>query len=316
MAVEADAGEMAEQRGELGAVGLGQRRLLQRGNVGAQMRAIAGAEQHHVDAGLVAHVTIRRVDHAGGAVLVDQKAERIVGLAEPFLDQALLRQLTQFAGDAWRIGKNAAHREHDQGADAVFARHRKHVRPRALVHHVETDHEDVPDRIVHRALERLVGEIDDRVFREPDVTDFAPRFLGEQRRRQSVARVIVHARIDGVQHEQVDVIGAEHAQRIVEARDHPRRRPPFAVPPHRRFGRHHDLVARHRFERMADHALGAVGRRRVDEIEAELDRLEHQPRRLVLAQAGFQPHPREAAGAEPGDADSQSGAAEGGVVHV
>ena len=113
-----------------------------------------------------------------------------------------------------------------------------------------------------------------------------------------------------------NVIGAEHAQRIVEARDHAGRRPPFAVAAHRRLGRHHHLVARHRFQRAADHALGTIGRRGIDEVDAKLDRLEHQPRRLVLAQAGLEPHPREAAGAEPGDADAQTGAAEGGVVHA
>ena len=127
--------------------------------------------------------------------------------------------------------------------------------------------------------------------------------------------MIVFMRLDPVQIEHVDIIGAHHAQRIVEARDHALARPPLAVAIDRRLGRDHDLVARQRLERPPDHALGAVGRRGVDEVDAEIDRLKHQPRRLLLALAGLEPKPREPAGAKAGNADAEAGAAEGGVVH-
>ena len=75
------------------------------------------------------------------------------------------------------------------------------------------------------------------------------------------------------------------------------------------------LVARDLFERLADDAFGAVGRRGVDEIDAKIDGVAHEPRRLLLVQTGFEPHAGKAAGAEPGDADAQAGFAESGVLH-
>ena len=118
-----------------------------------------------------------------------------------------------------------------------------------------------------------------------------------------------------MQIEHVDIVGAHEAERIVETRDHAFRRPPFVVAVNGALGRDHHLVARNRFQRPADHTLGAIRRRGIDEIDAELDRIEHEPRGLILGLAGFQPHPRKAASAEPGNADAQAGAAEGGVVH-
>ena len=195
------------------------------------------------------------------------------------------------------------------------ARGRKHVRPRALVQHVEAHHEHLPDRIAQRARKRLVGEIDDRVLSQPDVPDLALLFLRNERGRERIQRVIVLVRFHGMQIEHVDVIGAHHAQRIVEAFDHALRRPPFVVAVNGGFGCDHHLVPRDRFERPADHALGVVGRRGVDEVDAELDRLEDEQRGFVLALCRLQPHPGKAAGAETGDADAEPRAAEGGVVH-
>ena len=56
-----------------------------------------------------------------------RKAERIVGLAQPFLDQTFVGQRLHLARDPRRIGEDAAHREHHQRADAVLPRDRKHV---------------------------------------------------------------------------------------------------------------------------------------------------------------------------------------------
>ena len=82
-----------------------------------------------------------------------------------------------------------------------------------------------------------------------------------------------------------------------------------------RLGGDHDLVARDGLQRLPDHALGAVARRGVDEVDAEPDGLVDQPRGFVLGLAGLQAEPGEAAGAEAGDADAQAGVAEGGVLH-
>src|SRR6202023_2341917 len=58
MTVQPDAGEAAEQRRELRPIGVRQRRLEQRGDVAAQMRRVAGAEQHDVDTRLMARETV------------------------------------------------------------------------------------------------------------------------------------------------------------------------------------------------------------------------------------------------------------------
>src|SRR5580704_13823473 len=70
MAIEPDAGEVAEQRHEFRPIGLRQRRLEQRGDIGAQMRGVAGAEQHDVDARLMARKPVGGLDHVGGAGLM------------------------------------------------------------------------------------------------------------------------------------------------------------------------------------------------------------------------------------------------------
>ena len=53
-------------------------------------------------------------------------------------------------------------------------------------------------------------------------------------------------------------------------------------------------------ERPPDHALGAIRRRRIDEVDAEPDRVQHQPRRLVLGPARLQAHAGKPSGAEAG----------------
>ena len=84
--VEPDPDEVAEEGGEPGTVRFGQRRLQDRGDVAAQMLVVAGAEQHDIGPGLVAHEAIGGVDDAAGAapmeVIVDKKSERVVGLGE------------------------------------------------------------------------------------------------------------------------------------------------------------------------------------------------------------------------------------------
>ena len=57
--------------------------------------------------------------------------------------------------------------------------------PRALVHHVEADHEHFPDRILQRALERRIGEIDDRVLGQADMPDLALSLLLDERRARA-----------------------------------------------------------------------------------------------------------------------------------
>ena len=86
---QADAAQMTEQFLQPVAVRLRQRRPQDRFDVRAQMRLIAGAEQHHIDAGLMPHVAIGRVGQAGGAAGMDQEAERIGVVGERLRHLAL-----------------------------------------------------------------------------------------------------------------------------------------------------------------------------------------------------------------------------------
>jgi hypothetical protein len=82
-----------------------------------------------------------------------------------------------------------------------------------------------------------------------------------------------------------------------------------------RLGADHDILAPHRFDRLAEHLFGAVGRRGVEQIDPELDRLPNDRNRVGLALALRQPQLAEPAAAQPGNADPQSGVAQRCVFH-
>ncbi len=117
-----------------------------------------------------------------------------------------------------------------------------------------------------------------------------------------------------MQIEHIDMIGAHQAERILQTRNHLLRRPPFLAAK-LGLGRDHHGIPWDGFQRPADHAFGAVGRRGVDEIDAEPNGFVDQPRGLVLGFPGLQAEPGKPAGAEAGDADAEVGFAEGGVDH-
>jgi len=62
-------------------------------------------------------------------------------------------------------------------------------------------------------------------------------------------------------------------------------------------------------------ALGAVGRRGVDEIDTEIDGFEDKTGGLVFRLAGIEAQPAEATGAEAGHADTKLSVAKSGVLH-
>ena len=77
----------------------------------------------------------------------------------------------------------------------------------------------------------------------------------------------------------------------------------------RRLRADHDIFAPHRLDRRSEHRLGAVSRRGVEEIDAELQSLVDYPDRIGFALALRQPPLAEPAAAEPGNADVEIGAA-------
>ena len=76
------------------------------------------------------------------------------------------------------------------------------------------------------------------------------------------------------------------------------------------------MIPRHPGNRLADNALGAVILRRVEKVDAEIERLLDQANRMIF-RAGVAAHPQPArpAATESGDANFQSRFTESGVVH-
>src|SRR5262249_25898731 len=77
----------------------------------------------------------------------------------------------------------------------------------------------------------------------------------------------------------------------------------------------HDILARHRFDRLAEDPFGAIGGGSIEQINPELHGLSDYGDSIGLALSLSQPQLAEPATAEPGDADLQSPVAEGCVIH-
>ena len=84
----------------------------------------------------------------------------------------------------------------------------------------------------------------------------------------------------------------------------------------RRLGSDHHLIAPNRLQRFAEHRFGAIGGGRVEQVDAEVERLTDQGDRLGLALAPSKPEPAEPAAAEPGDTHPQPGSAKRYVFHA
>ena len=155
--------------------------------------------------------------------------------------------------------------------------------------HVEADHVNFPYRVGERTLEHLIGKIVDQVLGDTNMPDLALALLLDECRRDARDGVIVGARLDAVQVEYIDKIGAHEAQRVVEAFDDALRRNQGAAAADLRLGRDDEFIAGYRFERLADDAFGAIARRGIDEINAKTIGLLDQPRRFILGLAARRP---------------------------
>jgi hypothetical protein len=87
--IHSHADQVTEERCQLLPVGVGQRRLEKGLNVCTQVPSVAGPEQHHVDARLVAGEPVGCLRDVAGTALVDQEGERLGCLAQPSLDLPL-----------------------------------------------------------------------------------------------------------------------------------------------------------------------------------------------------------------------------------
>ena len=215
------------------------------------------------------------------------------------------------------LREDVAHGEHAERADAGFARALQDDRPRVLVQHVEGQHHHLEGRLVaQRPLQHLVRRIARAGLGDGEVAQLALLLLAQQGRHELGDGVVVLRRRQPVQVEQVDVVGAEPAQRGVEARDHGVGRLGRAGCRDVGLGRDDELITRAALDGLADDLLGAVRLGRVDQIDAEVEGFAHQRDGLRSGEAGALADAAVAAAAEPGDADFQAGAAEGGVLHA
>ncbi len=137
------------------------------------MLRVAGAEQHHIDPGLMPHKPIGRIGDGAGAAFMDQKAQRVGHLGEPLRNLSRLRQIPDRAPQPLGLGKNVADREHQQSADPVRNRQRKHAASGILVHHVKAEHDDLPDAVGDGAPDRLVLEIMGRGLGDAEMAELA-----------------------------------------------------------------------------------------------------------------------------------------------
>ena len=108
---------------------------------------------------------------------------------------------------------------------------------------------------------------------------------------------------DAVQEEDVDVVGLQAGQALLQ------RLAKRAAGLEQRLGRQHDVVAA-AGQRFADDLLGAVGPRRVNEVDAEVEGAADHRDRIGLGRAVGLPQPAVSAAAQPGDADGQSGSSQ------
>ena len=261
------------------------------------MFLVAGAEQHDIDAGFMAHIAIRRIGQAGGTAWIDEEAERVRIVGQRLRHLALRCQILHRLGHAVGAGEDAAHREHQQRADAVLQRRGEHSLAGVLAHQVERDHHDVPDLVRDGAQQHLVFEIVGRGLGDAEETEFALFLLLQQGRRDHVMHVVVAGGRHRVELKDVDAVDAEFVQRVVEAGDDTFRRPAFAAADDGGFGSDHDAIARHGPDCLADHTLGVVGRGGVEQVDAMVERGMDDRDCAGLGAAGVQPQPAETAAA-------------------
>ena len=278
--VEADAFEGTEQLVQPGDVRGRQGRLQDRFDVALEMLHIAGAEQHHVGAGLVAGIAIGGIDHAGGTASWIRKSSGCSRSASQAGTRRSAASLRMVLPEAPRHAEDAAHNEHQERADPVLSRVREHGLAGVLVHHVEREHHHLPAVVLHRALQHQMLGVVGRGLGDAEVAKLALGLLALQRRHQLLHRVVVGGGRHAVELEQVHIVGAQRTQRVVQAVDHLLRRPQPALLPDLRLGRDHDAIARQLPDRLADDRLGAVGRRGIQEIDPEVDRVADQGARI------------------------------------
>jgi len=111
----------------------------------------------------------------------------------------------------------------------------------------------------------------------------------------------------------IDVIHAQSFQRTIEAFQNLIHGERGIVHRLRCLGAHDDAIARHVRQCAANHFLGAINRRRIDQVDAKVESLTDDTDRVILGLADADA--AETTSAKAGDTDPQPGAAKRGIVH-
>ena len=183
------------------------------------------------------------------------------------------------------------------------------------MHHVERNHEDVPETVVscpgkHLMLVVLGGKLGDT-----NMPDFSFRLLLDQGWDKCVSGMSVGRYGNAMKLEHVNIVSTQEPERTLQTLHHLRRSTPLAISSHRRLSRNDDRLPRDKLQRLADNRFGAVDRSSIDEIDAHIDGFAHQEHGFVLALASRQSKAAEAATTETRNADLQIGFSQSGVFH-
>ena len=122
----------------------------------AQVCGAAGAEQDHVDAGLMPGEAVGRVDDVLSSTGVQQEPQRVAGVDGALLELALGDKIPNGGLQQAGLAEDVAYGKHAQGADAIRTRAFQHRLTRVLVQHVEGQHDDLPHALFGGAFEHLV----------------------------------------------------------------------------------------------------------------------------------------------------------------
>ena len=115
------------------------------------------------------------------------------------------------------MAEGAADGEHDKHADVLLDGGLKDGLARGLIEQVKADHDDIPDAVGDGAFQHLMLEIAAPVFGDADEADF-PFVAQVLHKGRNLAQVIVVLRgAQAVQVIDIDIVGAEAAQAVVQA---------------------------------------------------------------------------------------------------
>src|SRR5208282_2543782 len=161
--------------------------------------------------------------------LVDQEGERLGCLAQPFLNLPFRSGFAHGNSDPLRLCKDASHREHEKRADPLLAGQRKDSFSGALMHHVERNHEDIPEAVVSCPGKHLMLVVLGGKLGNTNMPDFSFRLLLDQGWDKCVSGMSVGRHRNAMKLEYVNMVSTQEPERTLQTFHHLRRSTPLAI---------------------------------------------------------------------------------------